>query len=262
LNPEGWASYFVFRKLRQDVPKFKAHVDHVVKELLSRKGEGTVGQFLFALYGSDRDGAFGIFSGSPSTEQVREFVKARIMGRYPNGAPVASPGATSAPADNDFDYAGDRGGLVCPFPAHVRTMNPRGQREGAEIERRRDILRRSWVYLNGADVTSASEAGLLFMCAQSDIESQFEFHQKQANGQQRGAAGLDVEPMHGPDYLVSQPRIPADELQYGDDLNRLRRYATTIDIDVRASQFVQVRGAEYLLAPSLSGLRRLVGGAS
>jgi deferrochelatase/peroxidase EfeB len=256
LSPSGgYGSYFAFRKLKQDKAGFDLHVQTVVEQLLEPRGAGTVGRFLFDLYG--QGDAFAIFAGSPTRDEVVRFVKGRIMGRHPDGTPVGH--ISQSAEDNSFDYAQDRVGLSCPFHAHIRAMNARGGREGADEEQRNEIVRRSWAYVEGQEVNGSSDAGLLFLCAQHSISKQFERLQCLANGT---APNLDSEPLHGPDYLVAQASPVTDHLAYADDLDRFQRYARTIDVNVRASRFIELQGAEYLFAPSLSGLRALAGGAS
>ncbi|MBU3921083.1 MAG: hypothetical protein KJ961_10795, partial [Alphaproteobacteria bacterium] len=47
---------------------------------------------------------------------------ARLMGRTPDGVPLAAPSDLS----NDFTYKDDPEGRACPLSAHIRLANPRG----------------------------------------------------------------------------------------------------------------------------------------
>jgi len=60
--------------------------------------------------------------------QERDWIAARMMGRWPDGSPVVRwpdrPPA-SPDHDNSFIFAGDPDGKVCPLNAHIRVANPR-----------------------------------------------------------------------------------------------------------------------------------------
>lgn len=59
-----------------------------------------------------------------------EYVKAKMMGRWPNGAPLRPfqekmPNSPPVEEVNSFDFSDDPVGMGCPFGSHVRRMNPR-----------------------------------------------------------------------------------------------------------------------------------------
>ena len=96
----AYGSYLVFRKLEQNVRGFQDQLDELAKAL--------------QLQGHDRQRA-----------------EALVMGRFRDGTPVvlqATPGQHD-PVPNNFDFANDALGLKCPFQAHIRRMNPRGERD-------------------------------------------------------------------------------------------------------------------------------------
>jgi deferrochelatase/peroxidase EfeB len=110
-----YGSYFVFRKLEQDVNRF----DDYLRALQTGLG----------LQGHDRARA-----------------EALVMGRFRDGTPVVlqrTPG-TSDSLLNNFDFRNDPVGMRCPFQAHIRRMNPRGERDrgirGAIAEAIRKLL--------------------------------------------------------------------------------------------------------------------------
>jgi hypothetical protein len=80
-----------------------------------------------------RVGAFNRFlRANGSTEEERELVAAKLVGRWRSGAPltlapdVDNPTLGADPKrNNDFDYAKDPHGRQIPFGAHIRRMNPR-----------------------------------------------------------------------------------------------------------------------------------------
>ncbi len=123
------------------------------------------------------------------------------------------------------------------------------------MESKHSLVRRGLPYIDPED---PSDVGLLFFCAQSSIEEQYEFLQRVANGSNFAPDGV---PNPGPDHVIAQP--PASKREEGEPRypkTRFERYSDTIDIDLRMYDFVTLRGAEYLFAPSLSGLRALANG--
>ncbi len=114
-----------------------------------------------------------------------DWVKAKMVGRWPNGAPLIlfpqaePPSYDPLPKSEDFLFGrDDPQGLACPFGAHIRRANPRDQfdpddKTQMSITNRHRIIRRGRSYVAG----DGSE-GLLFMCLNADIERQFEFLQQ------------------------------------------------------------------------------------
>lgn len=190
FDPEtvpAWAkngSYLVFRRLRQDVAAFRTTMSQKAAELAAKPG----------------------FTGIQASE-----LAARLVGRWPSGAPISrSPHADNAAlgsndfANNHFGFqnAGtplplknapphvpdtfpqdpaDFDGLVCPHAAHIRKVNPRDlgtDTGGAHDSLARRILRRGIPYgdpLPEGAAADKSDRGLLFLCYQTSIEEQFEF---------------------------------------------------------------------------------------
>jgi Dyp-type peroxidase family len=127
----------------------------------------------------------------------------RLVGRWKSGAPLAltpSQDDTTLAKDpeqnNDFDFADDQGERRCPFGAHIRKTNPRtdlaialGQSPSAPsatlqaaVSPRR-IIRQGipcGPELSDAEASAAksrTDRGLMFVCYQTSIVSQFEFLQ-------------------------------------------------------------------------------------
>ena len=131
--------------------------------------------------------------GAPDPE-ARTRLAARMVGRWPSGAPLTRAPEADEPGlaeDNDFGYqAQDPHGLGCPLGAHVRRTNPRdslppkpGTQDSIDVGKRHRLLRRGRAY--GAPV-SPEEAlaedpgepdrrGLHFVALCADIARQFEF---------------------------------------------------------------------------------------
>jgi Dyp-type peroxidase family len=154
---EHYGSYFVFRKLEQNVKGFKECEKKLAKALkLGEKEE-------------ERAGALAV-------------------GRFEDGTLVTLQYGEGMhnPIFNNFNYDNDTGGSKCPFHAHIRKVNPRDQ---SVEERKRRIARRGITYgKRRKDLTDRpmGEVGLLFMCFQANIANQFERLQKLANSIQGG----------------------------------------------------------------------------
>jgi deferrochelatase/peroxidase EfeB len=249
-DPTAFGSYVVYRKLQQDVTGFRERLESYVATLTRR------GQFLHALWGGKVGGRSGydeFASGPPSTSAIQGYVLSRMMGRSLEAVPVVAPNAGEYL--NDFDFADDTEGRVCPFSAHVRKMNPRGQTGDLKAERARTLTRRSWPFGVRDDVDGRykQDVGLLFFSAQASIENQFEEIQRQwANGQ---GVDLNAVPTPSIDSVIGQ-RVQTPELAaYAED--RHRKISETIDVNLDFYDLVSLRGAEYLFVPSTSGIRAL-----
>ena len=175
-------------------------------------------------------------------------LSARMMGRRPDGAPLAE----APPGDPDgFDFAGDPEGRRCPIGAHVRRANPRdgfGPERGRFFDRHR-MVRRGIPYGAPGD----AEVGLLFQCLCASIGRQFEFVQSQwlNDGNALGLAG-ERDPVAGshPPGGGGCMTVPGDP-------------ATGRQLQVVAGlpRLVAMRGGAYLFVPSLAALRWLAQGA-
>jgi Dyp-type peroxidase family len=206
LGPNG--TFMVYRKIEQHVKAFDDHMDAE----------------------ADRLG------------MKREELRARVLGRWPDGTPLSLSPDKPDPAiainrhrANDFDYADDLDGGKCPLGAHVRRTNPRnGLPGGAETTMRHRIIRRGMPYHDG------DQRGLLFIAFSASIKEGFETIQRLWCND--GAAlGLGDEP----DYLLQQPR---DGKLSGMFVNH--DPANPQRIEAPPKPFVTVRGCEYLFLPS------------
>jgi Dyp-type peroxidase family len=160
----GLGSYWVFRKLEQNVKAFKTHE----KRLAHNRG----------LYGDHA-----------------EIVGAELVGRWENGMPRLlgtddktigdyTIEETTISKINNFNYEQDTNveKPQCPFSAHIRKVNPRikgfpqiarrGIPYGTQTEESRD---------NPIKDGATEGVGLLFQCFQNNIGNQFEAMQKAAN---------------------------------------------------------------------------------
>ena len=231
-TPDSFGSYFVFRKLEQDVLHFKMHEQDLADAL--------------GLIGSDRERA-----------------GAMVIGRFEDGTPVVlnqTDGFLPA-KDNNFQYDIDPSGLKCPFAAHIRKANPRGdiarQNPGAPpeniSERPRQLTRRAIPYGTRKFNPDAEQSiedlpsggvGLLFMCFGNSIGNQFAFIQKQwVNKEGFVTGGVGEDPVIGQGGAAAQ-NWP---VTWGGP--------TTQAFDF--SGFVHMKGGEYFFAPSIPFLGTL-----
>jgi len=228
-------SYFVFRKLDQNVKGFKDSEEQLA-DAMGLKGED------------------------------RERTGAMVVGRFEDGTPVTLHGAPQGGSPiNDFDYKSDADGARCPFRGHTRKTNPRGdiqhQFNAPEAAERAPIMaRRGITYgerrqqANGdfaEDDRPTADVGLLFMAYMSDIAAQFEFTQASwVNNRDFVVKGTGVDPVIG--QGGTQPPQSGTEVQWKDGYDPA---AKTVGFDFQG--FVTMLGGEYFFAPSLSGLHRL-----
>jgi len=179
------------------------------------------------------------------------YLKAKMCGRWPNGAPVL-PGETVEPQSPSaerlglVDFKHDPQGLGCPFGAHIRRANPRT--DPLMPPRDRALFRRGIPYGEAGQ----EDVGLLgvFFCAR--IEDQFEhlvseWIEKNPMGpSNRGRAK---------DPLVGNHDEPDAEFHIPlPDGKKIALAGFTA--------FVRTRGTLYALFPSLQALKVIAGGVN
>ncbi|MGW4475827.1 Dyp-type peroxidase [Nonomuraea sp. NPDC004354] len=215
-----FGSYFVFRKLEQDVRAFK----EIERDLADALG----------LTGADRDRA-----------------GAMLVGRFKDGTPITEKArAGGGPVGNDFTFDADTGDK-CPFSGHIRKTNPR-------FDSIRNVLmaRRGQTYGERADrpcddappeTRPSGGVGLLFMAFNSSLENQFEFTQRDwADNADFLNPGTGHDPVIGQgvrDIKVAFPKV----------WGRPEQSAPQAQV----AQTVTMRGGEYFFMPSLAYLRAL-----
>ena len=222
----SFGSFFVFRKLEQNVKGFKDQ-------------EEALGQKL------------GL-KGTPFEERAG----ALLVGRFEDGSPVVlDPLPTDMPPVNDFDFRGDEQGSRCPFVAHIRKTNPRGESpfhlakdlsfaSTVRQERGHIMARRGITY--GTRKPDLSDeptggVGLLFMAYMASLANQFEFTQATwANNPGFVTGGVGVDPVIGQGAGVP--------VKVGDGWS-----GNEADFDF--GRFVTLKGGEYFFAPSLEFLK-------
>ncbi len=209
---DSYGTYVVFRKLRQDVARFEQGIREMAHSL-------------------------GV------TEDV---AGAMVIGRFKDGTPLALASESGAGPLNGFNYAEDSAGMKCPFASHVRRSNPRGELD--EVSHAPDwqsrIARRGVPY----GQPGGSNVGLLFVCYQSDIASQFELIQSNW-----------CNFPHFPVLRVGRDPIIGQQNSW-DHFDGQRWSAQDSNGDSQVFGFPQcvtMCGGEYFFAPSLSFLREM-----
>lgn len=198
----------------------------------------------------------------------REWLAAKLMGRWRDGTPLSQSPDVPIPVDrapgrNAFDYApshahpgtmDDADGLRCPVGAHVRRMNPRSATVAGKPYSRR-LLRRGLPYgpawQPGVD-SPATERGLvgMFLCA--DLDRQFEFMLRQWGQGDQATRGVRTEqdPIIGAQTTLHEdhPIKPRFRIPRGGGLP---------DIVLDMPRLVTTVGSAYLFMPGLAGLKFL-----
>lgn len=226
---DSFGSYFVYRKLQQDVRGFKEAEQKVAVTL--------------GLAADDRERA-----------------GAMIVGRFEDGTPVTlseTDKMISSGIMNNFDYQekinglDDSKGARCPFHAHIRKVNPR--RNDAD---KQHIMARRGITYGHRNVSTTidqtfvqmpkSGVGLLFMSFQKSIQNQFEFIQTN---------------------WVNNENFPTPNTGIDDEIgqgggSRKGHYAFAWNDaskfkDAAFDSFVTLQGGDYFFAPSISFLKML-----
>ena len=218
-------SYLVLRQLAQDVDGFRHFVDQ------ASRADGQ----------TDRDASTRL--------------AAKMVGRWPNGAPLAL--APDHPVDdladaNDFGYADDDAdGLGCPVGAHIRRANPRdaldpesGPDQSIRSVNRHRLLRRGRAYHEPSD---PGERGIHFICLNANIARQFEFVQHTWLNNPKFAGLYD-----DTDPLVATHQGDAGRT-FTVQARPLRQRVTGLP------PFVTVKGGAYFFLPGRRTLRFLAG---
>ncbi|MBW4549807.1 MAG: hypothetical protein KME35_01580 [Aphanocapsa sp. GSE-SYN-MK-11-07L] len=229
----SFGSYFVFRKLEQNVKGFKDREEEIAEQL--------------GLKGDDE-----------------ELAGAMIVGRFEDGTPVVlqREDGLIKPVRNNFDFRNDSGGNKCPFHGHIRKTNPRGDSTalGATLEQERShiMARRGITYgTRNAEIDAEGKiielkdkpvggVGLLFMAYQSNFENQFEFTQVSwANNPNF------VQPSTGIDPVIGQGAGSLTPQQQPVD------WGSTTKKPIDFHGFVTMKGGEYFFSPCISFLKSL-----
>ncbi|MCG3774137.1 MAG: Multifunctional dye peroxidase DyP2 [Nitrospira sp.] len=227
---ERFGSYLVFRKLEQNPSGFEASVNAV--------------------------------TSAPGSALTVELAGAMTIGRFKDGTPVVTHTAPLGPNADliDFDYSTDKDAEKCPFHAHIRKVNPRGEIPFIvnilAREQKRRIVRRAITYGARPDLQTPGTpppvwgVGLLFMCYQNDIADQFEFIQDTwANNRNFLKPNVGLDPVigqsrHTPPAANESPSWP-------------NSWGSATKRPIPFDSAVRLKGGEYFFVPSMETLRTI-----
>ena len=256
-------SFLVFRRLVQDVGLFWRTMRHLSGELSIRPGFENV----------DAD-----------------WLAARLVGRWPSGAPVNRVPDRDVPAlgcnseaNNHFRFdsdcrklslksgyadvfpmsMADPAGIACPWASHIRKVNTRDSGSdtgGRDSTYRRRLLRVGISFGPSLEDRFATQQndpnfrkrGLLFLSIQASIEDQFEFLMCRWMGDP-----LRPKTPGGHDVLAGQNSAVGEDRErrciiFGTGANQA---------EIRSSkQWIIPTGGGYFFVPSISTLRNILGG--
>lgn len=241
-NVEPWATqvrngtYGVMQVIYQDVAAFEAYLD----------------------------AAAPILAPHLPLADARLLLKAKMLGRWDDGTPIALSPDRPDPgvSQTDFGYATDPGGLRCPLHAHIRIANRRDEPlhpvDAATFPAGGPhLLRRGLPY--GPRFTRGVDDGVdrglvgFFLCA--DLQKQFLTVQKWVN---KADFSPDFDALHA-NHL--QDLMMADR-SFADADNRALIPTATGPISLPPlPAFTSVKGTLVLLLPGLAGLRSIAGEA-
>ncbi|MEU8438617.1 Dyp-type peroxidase [Streptomyces sp. NPDC029216] len=243
----AWAtggSFQVVRRLAQDVPGWWAQARERLADLQR--------------------------AGAAPADATETWLAARLVGRWPGGAPVAGcplaeqPCPVGTDPDAVLSYRDDPQGWHTPLFAHIRKGNPRDglvpvpgrpPLDPAALDNRR-IIRRGIPYGPPYDPDQetgrsgdGTPRGLVFIGYQADLVQQFEFVAKQWINEADFPPGRN--PRTGADPVLG-PGSPVTFEHESEGGSR----ATTL----RFGRFIRTEGALYAFTPSLPTLRALAEG--
>ncbi|MDJ0382056.1 peroxidase [Streptomyces sp. G-G2] len=237
-----WAtggSFHVVRRLAQDVPGWWNQAGECLTELKR--------------------------SGAAPADATPTWFAARMVGRWPGGAPVATcPAAERVPRpgediDGPLDFHDDPQGWTTPLFSHIRKSNPRAGLHPApgrpalpasEVDSRR-IIRRGIPFGPPHRPDSGDEAarGLLFISHQADLVEQFEF--------------IASRWINNPDFPPARHPLPGADPLIGPGSSAAFECPSASGSRATALSFqrhVRTEGTVYAFTPSLPTLRALADG--
>lgn len=219
---------------------------------------GRNGTYLAFRKYQSRVGAFNRFlQANATTDEERELVAAKLVGRWRSGAPLTLAPEADNPTlgadplrNNDFDYANDKQGRQVPLGSHIRRMNPRD----TELTRLTDVnihrvIRRGTTYGPPYDPNDISEAadtiprGAVFLLISAKAMATLEFLQQEwINDGNFIGAGDERDPIIGQQEAGATFTIPKAPVR-----RRIHGIET----------FNVLKGGEYFFLPSISALHWL-----
>jgi len=226
---ESYGSFLVFRKLEQNV---KGWNNDVVNNLAKK------------------------------LNVPDELARAYTMGRFQDGTVVVqSSQEDNKYKGNNFNYSVDPQGSKCPFFAHARKVNPRGDTGNPSLvstptrleeEKMHRIARRAINYGPLPSEEPEKDAGLLFMCFQASLTNQFNFMQK-AWAKEQNFVKRDV----GTDVVIGVEKRDDGGEAMEETYNWPTQWGAAGKTEATFDHWVTMKGGEFFFAPSMSFLKSL-----
>jgi deferrochelatase/peroxidase EfeB len=219
---------------------------------------GRNGTFLGLRKYQSRVGSFNRFlRDNATTQEERELLAAKLVGRWRSGAPLTVAPLKDDPTlgedpqrNNDFTYAHDADGKQVPLGSHMRRMNPRDTNLPvlADVNIHR-IIRRSTTFGAPYDPNALSDRddeiprGLYFLFISAKAMATMEFLQREwINSGNFSGLSEERDPIVGLQEeggTFTIPKAPVRRRVHG------------------IQTFNVLRGGEYFFIPSLSALQWL-----
>lgn len=216
--------YNAFRVLAQDVTAFEAFLDEAAKAVVTTLGK--------------------------TPAEAREWIAAKVMGRWRNGSPlVLSPDAPDDATRDEkiFGYGDDAAGLRCPIAAHARVSNPRDQPVFPADFPVPRLIRRGMPY-GPAGLEPGADRGLigLFLCGA--LDRQFEMIYGWMN--KNTFSDVFRPGFNTQDAVVGARAVRGVERMF---------VVPTAEGDIKCAlpQFLTTRGTAYCLLPSVASLEAI-----
>ncbi len=225
----------------------------------SRRDVGRSGTYLvFRQLEQDVHAFWEYVGGQAQSEQERILLAAKMVGRWPSGAPLIE---NAALRDFGFEQE-DPDGLHCPFGSHIRRANPRdslreNEADAIKLAKHHRLLRRGRPYGPPVDPSMLPERilaaprdgerrGLHFICLSANLARQFEFVQHSwLNNPDFDGVWNEVDPIAG-----VGPRATRNFTVQEAPLRRRHR---------ELPSFVRLRGGAYFFLPGMRLLKYLAG---
>ncbi len=220
---ESYGSFLVYRKLEKNVPGWNTSVVELAKQL-------NISPDLAAAY---------------------------AVGRFQDGTPVTQSQSATTGGDraaNNFNYQGDQQGSRCPFHAHARKTNPRGDTGtipqtsiDLDEEKMHRIVRRGSSFgAKSPQEAQETGSGSLFLCFMADINNQFNFMQKVWSNSRDF-----IEREVGSDPVIGNNQPESENYKWPNP------WGTTNEKQADFTHHVKMIGGEYFFAPSISFLNTI-----
>lgn len=185
--------------------------------------------------------------------EEEELLAAKMMGRWPSGAPLSlAPEADDPALSNDvnrrnaFTYGDDLKGLKCPVSSHIRRAFPRDSLQDSIVNVNiHRLIRRSTMYgpvlPKGVLEDDGQDRGLIFAGICSSLSRQFEFIKTDwLNGGNFAGMSTEKDPITGKNEGEGMFTIPDKPLR-----RRVKGLPS----------FTLTKGGEYFFVPSMTALR-------